>query len=38
MKLVSPSKEHLETHYQDLKEKPFFTGLVSCELAAWNCN
>ncbi|KAJ4388692.1 nucleoside diphosphate kinase Ndk1 [Gnomoniopsis smithogilvyi] len=29
IKLVSPSKEHLETHYADLKEKPFFPGLLS---------
>nr|POE72870.1 nucleoside diphosphate kinase [Quercus suber] len=29
MKLVSPSKEHLEKHYADLSEKPFFRGLVT---------
>lgn len=29
-KMVSPSKEHLEKHYEDLKEKPFFPGLVQC--------
>ncbi|BGP06332.1 Nucleoside diphosphate kinase [Rhodotorula toruloides] len=29
MKLASPSVEHLEKHYEDLKEKPFFKGLVS---------
>ncbi|CAN8095975.1 unnamed protein product [Discula destructiva] len=29
IKLVSPSKEHLETHYADLKEKPFFPGLLT---------
>ncbi|OAR02080.1 hypothetical protein LLEC1_06373 [Akanthomyces lecanii] len=28
IKLVSPSKEHLETHYADLKEKAFFPGLI----------
>ncbi|KAH6987844.1 Histidine kinase [Ilyonectria robusta] len=28
IKLVSPSKEHLETHYEDLKEKAFFPGLI----------
>uniref|UniRef100_A0AC35G9G8 Nucleoside diphosphate kinase n=1 Tax=Panagrolaimus sp. PS1159 TaxID=55785 RepID=A0AC35G9G8_9BILA len=28
MKMVSPSQEHLEVHYQDLKEKPFFGGLI----------
>ena len=30
MKLVSPSKEHLEKHYEDLADKPFYKGLVSC--------
>lgn len=30
MKLVSPSKEHLETHYEDLSDKPFYKGLVTC--------
>jgi len=29
IKIVSASKEHLEKHYADLKEKPFFPGLVS---------
>ncbi|KAF7523632.1 hypothetical protein G7054_g11678 [Neopestalotiopsis clavispora] len=33
LKLVSPSKEHLETHYADLKEKPFFPGLVQYMLS-----
>lgn len=28
IKLVSPTKEHLETHYADLKEKSFFPGLI----------
>merc|ERR1711920_88392 len=28
MKLCKPGKEHLETHYADLKSKPFFAGLV----------
>ena len=31
-KLVSPGKEHLEKHYEDLKDKPFFAGLVTCKL------
>ena len=31
MKLVSPSKEHLEKHYEDLADKPFYKGLVTCE-------
>lgn len=30
-KLVSPGKEHLEKHYEDLKDKPFFPGLVTCK-------
>jgi len=30
IKLVSPSKEHLEKHYSDLSDKPFFKGLVTC--------
>ncbi|KAH8591035.1 nucleoside diphosphate kinase [Bisporella sp. PMI_857] len=28
IKLVTPSKEHLEKHYEDLSSKPFFPGLV----------
>lgn len=31
MKLVTPSKEHLEKHYEDLSDKPFYKGLVTCE-------
>ncbi|KAJ6438265.1 nucleoside diphosphate kinase [Purpureocillium lavendulum] len=27
--LVTPTKEHLEKHYEDLKEKAFFPGLIS---------
>lgn len=27
---MTPSKEHLEKHYADLSDKPFFKGLVSC--------
>jgi len=30
IKLMTASKEHLEKHYEDLSEKPFFKGLVSC--------
>lgn len=30
LKMVSPSKQHLETHYSDLSDKPFFKGLVTC--------
>ena len=30
MKLVSPPKEHLEKHYEDLSDKPFYKGLVTC--------
>uniref|UniRef100_A0A914Z9J9 Nucleoside diphosphate kinase n=1 Tax=Panagrolaimus superbus TaxID=310955 RepID=A0A914Z9J9_9BILA len=28
IKMVQPTQEHLETHYQDLKTKPFFAGLI----------
>jgi len=28
IKLITPSKEHLETHYSDLATKPFFPGLI----------
>ncbi|KAM5344994.1 hypothetical protein ACJ41O_010856 [Fusarium nematophilum] len=28
IKLVTPGKEHLETHYADLAGKPFFPGLI----------
>jgi nucleoside-diphosphate kinase len=30
--MVSPSKEHLEKHYEDLSSKPFFPGLVTCKV------
>ena len=30
IKLTTPSKEHLEKHYADLSDKPFFKGLVTC--------
>jgi nucleoside-diphosphate kinase len=29
MKMLSPSKELLETHYEDLKDKKFFPGLIN---------
>jgi nucleoside-diphosphate kinase len=29
MKLVAPGKEHLEKHYEDLKDKKFFPGLIA---------
>ena len=29
MKMLSPSKSLLETHYEDLKEKKFFPGLIN---------
>ncbi|KAK7189739.1 nucleoside diphosphate kinase [Paraphaeosphaeria sporulosa] len=29
IKLTTPSKEHLEKHYADLAEKPFFPGLIA---------
>lgn len=28
--MVTPSKEHLEKHYEDLSDKPFYKGLVAC--------
>ncbi|KAI1446956.1 nucleoside diphosphate kinase [Annulohypoxylon stygium] len=28
LKLVTPGKAHLEQHYADLKDKPFFPGLI----------
>jgi nucleoside-diphosphate kinase len=28
LKLAAPSKDHLEQHYIDLKEKKFFNGLI----------
>lgn len=37
IKLVTPSKEHLEKHYEDLSDKPFFKGLVTCESVHWFC-
>ncbi|CAF9922685.1 nucleoside diphosphate kinase [Imshaugia aleurites] len=37
MKLVSPSKEHLETHYEDLSDKPFYKGLVTYMLSGPIC-
>ncbi|GKT84410.1 nucleoside diphosphate kinase [Colletotrichum tofieldiae] len=30
IKLVTPGKDHLEAHYADLKDKPFFGGLIQC--------
>ncbi|KAF2467979.1 NDK-domain-containing protein [Lindgomyces ingoldianus] len=29
IKLVTPTKEHLEKHYEDLSSKPFFPGLIA---------
>lgn len=37
IKLVTPGKEHLEKHYEDLSSKPFFAGLVSCMHALPTC-
>ncbi|KAL8858561.1 MAG: hypothetical protein Q9178_004855 [Gyalolechia marmorata] len=36
IKMVTPSKEHLEEHYKDLSDKPFFKGLVTCALEPLN--
>ncbi|KAJ2976300.1 hypothetical protein NQ176_g5035 [Zarea fungicola] len=37
IKLVSPSKDHLESHYADLKGKPFFDGLIQYMLSGPIC-
>ncbi|OJD27284.1 nucleoside diphosphate kinase [Blastomyces percursus] len=37
IKLVTPSKEHLEKHYEDLSSKPFFNGLVTYMLSGPIC-
>ncbi|KAF2677650.1 nucleoside diphosphate kinase [Lentithecium fluviatile CBS 122367] len=29
IKLLTPTKEHLEKHYADLSDKPFFPGLIA---------
>jgi nucleoside-diphosphate kinase len=29
IKLTTPSKSHLEKHYEDLSDKPFFPGLIT---------
>lgn len=34
MKLTSPGRNLLEQHYTDLKEKPFYAGLISCKFSA----
>merc|ERR1719198_199689 len=40
MKLCSPGKEHMELHYEDLKTKKFFPGLIeymtSGPVAPWS--
>lgn len=30
IKMTQPGQEHLEKHYSDLSDKPFFRGLISC--------
>ena len=37
IKLVTPSQEHLENHYADLKGKPFFAGLIQYMLSGPIC-
>lgn len=37
IKLVSPPKEHLEKHYEDLADKPFYKGLVTYMLSGPIC-
>jgi len=33
LQMVTPSKEHLEKHYEDLASKPFFPGLIKYMLS-----
>ena len=33
LKLATPTKEHLEKHYEDLSSKPFFPGLIKYMLS-----
>ncbi|KFA61004.1 hypothetical protein S40285_02767 [Stachybotrys chlorohalonatus IBT 40285] len=37
IKLVTPSQDHLEAHYADLKGKPFFPGLIQYMLSGPIC-
>ncbi|KAI9676384.1 MAG: nucleoside diphosphate kinase [Caeruleum heppii] len=37
IKLVTPSKKHLEEHYEDLSSKPFFPGLIEYMLKGPIC-
>jgi nucleoside-diphosphate kinase len=37
MKLTQPSKEHMETHYEDLKSKKFFPGLIEYMISGPVC-
>ncbi|KAL2040703.1 hypothetical protein N7G274_006682 [Stereocaulon virgatum] len=37
LKLVTPSKEHIEKHYEDLAQKPFYKGLVTYMLSGPIC-
>merc|ERR1711998_234392 len=37
MKLCSPGKEHMEAHYEDLKSKKFFPGLVEYMISGPVC-
>ena len=37
MKLVSPTKEHMEKHYEDLAGKGFFAGLVQYMISGPVC-
>ncbi|TQN65356.1 Nucleoside diphosphate kinase [Colletotrichum shisoi] len=37
IKLVTPGKDHLEAHYADLKDKPFFGGLIQYMLSGPIC-
>ncbi|PUU80112.1 nucleoside diphosphate kinase [Tuber borchii] len=37
IKLVTPGREHLEKHYADLSDKPFFPGLINYMLSGPIC-
>ena len=32
IRMMRPGQKHLEEHYADLSKRPFFSGLVKCEL------
>ena len=32
IRMMRPGQKHLEEHYADLSKRPFFSGLVKCEM------